>query len=58
MMIPVDLGLDMANGVGIMRRSCCGPKEVWKMSLSCGGWWFNWQKVVVKDILDFIVNDS
>ncbi|KAH9763296.1 hypothetical protein KPL70_001114 [Citrus sinensis] len=25
----------MADGVGIMRRSCCGPKEVWKMSF-CG----------------------
>ncbi|KAH9801869.1 hypothetical protein KPL71_001186 [Citrus sinensis] len=32
----IDLqGLDMADGVGIMRRSCCGPKEVWKMSF-CG----------------------
>ncbi|KAH9801898.1 hypothetical protein KPL71_001196 [Citrus sinensis] len=31
------LGLDMADGVGIMRRSYCGPKEVWKMSFSGGG---------------------
>ena len=44
MMIPVDLGLDMADGVGIMRRSCWGPKEVWEISLSGGGWWFNWQR--------------
>ena len=44
MMIPVDFGLDMADGVGIMRRSCCGPKEVWEISLSGGGWWFSWQR--------------
>ena len=37
MMIPVDFGLDMADGVGIMRRSCCGPKEVWEISLSGKG---------------------
>ncbi|KAH9763287.1 hypothetical protein KPL70_001110 [Citrus sinensis] len=26
----------MVDGVVIMRRSCCGPKEVWKMSFSGG----------------------
>lgn len=39
MMMPVDFGLDMADGVGIIMRSCCGPKEVWKMSLCGGVWW-------------------
>ena len=41
MMIPADFGLEMEDGVGIMMRSYCGPKEVWKISLWGGGWWFN-----------------
>ncbi|KAH9769403.1 hypothetical protein KPL71_011984 [Citrus sinensis] len=46
-MIPVDFSLEMADGVGIMMRSCCGPKEVVQLT-----------NVIVQGGLDFIVNDS
>ena len=35
MIIPVDLGFEIAERVGIMMISCCGPREVLEMSL-CG----------------------
>ena len=28
MIIPVDLGFEITEGVGIMMISCCGPREV------------------------------
>ena len=28
MIMPVDLGFEIAEGVGIMMISCCGPEEV------------------------------
>ena len=28
MRMPVDFGLVLADGVGIMMKSCCGPREV------------------------------
>ena len=28
MIMPVDLGFEIAEGVGIMMISCCGPREV------------------------------
>ena len=40
MIIPVDLGFEIAEGVGIMMISCCEPREVW---------WFMDFIVLVKD---------
>ncbi|KAH9769402.1 hypothetical protein KPL71_011984 [Citrus sinensis] len=43
----LEKSLEMADGVGIMMRSCCGPKEVVQLT-----------NVIVQGGLDFIVNDS
>ena len=38
MMIPMGFGFEMDEGVGIIMMSCCGPKDVWNMSLCGSGW--------------------
>lgn len=43
-----------AEGVGIMMRSCCSPKEVWKISRCGGVWWFNWQRYPLVNVFRMV----